>query len=33
METKHYFVIVVVALIAYVIGARYPGFAQKFGAA
>lgn len=33
METKHYFVIVVVALVAYVLGARYPAFAQKFGAA
>lgn len=33
MQTKTIVILVVVAVVAYVVGARYPAFAQKTGAA
>lgn len=33
MDTKTIVILVVVAVVAYIVGARYPVFAQKVGAA
>lgn len=33
MSTKHYFTVALILFIAYAVGARYPGIAQKLGVA
>lgn len=33
MDTKTLIVVIVIAVVAYIVGARYPAIAQKFGAA